>query len=94
MIILLCGTAIIWVAGACHLWKQQSQSAKLVSINWTDRAIALMWLPLFLPFVLITLIASMKQPKKRMRPRKQSRSRLLSHSKPVPDRRKRGFFRG
>ncbi|WP_340268361.1 hypothetical protein [Sphingobium mellinum] len=66
MILLFCGVAAIWIIGAVHLWQRQSQSAALVSVNWTDRLIAFLWLPLFLPFFIVTLLASARQPRKRL----------------------------
>lgn len=66
MIILLSALAAIWAVGLYHLWKRQSRSAATIAVHWTDRLIAIFWLTLFLPFLLLTLFASAGQPRKRL----------------------------
>ncbi|HJT39395.1 MAG TPA: hypothetical protein VJ762_03570 [Sphingobium sp.] len=66
MIILLLALAALWAVGLYHLWPRQTRSAAVVPLHWTDRLIAIFWLPLFLPFVILALLAAAGQPRKRL----------------------------
>ena len=66
MIILFSALAALWAVGLYHLWTKQSRSAAVTPLRWTDRLIAIFWLPLFLPFIILALIAAAGQPRKRL----------------------------
>ncbi|WP_022682308.1 hypothetical protein [Sphingobium bisphenolivorans] len=45
----------IWCLGGWHLWRLQSAWRAKAGVNGLDRAIAILWLPIALYFLLISL---------------------------------------
>jgi len=55
MIIAMAVFSGIWVHGSCNLWRLQNKSRNIVKVGWRDRLFAIIWLPVSLYLLVISL---------------------------------------
>jgi len=55
MIIAMAVLSGIWVHGSCNLWRLQNKSRNIVKVGWRDRLFAIIWLPVSLYLLVISL---------------------------------------
>jgi hypothetical protein len=66
IVLVVIGVAGIWCIGGWHLWRLQSASRATAGLNGADRVIAILWLPIALYFLLISLPTLARQGLRRI----------------------------
>lgn len=59
--IILVTTASIWLLGTYQLWKNQNKSETSISVNLSDRLIAIFWPPCYAAMAISLLFSSQKK---------------------------------